>query len=236
MSTLKPPKTISRRHELREDQVVTAYARAYQYIDQNRTLIYGIIGAIVAVILLLVAWAWYQNRQAEAAQEHLGRILNVYERGDYREALDGTDGRLGLAAIADQYGRSPSGNLARFYAADAHFQLGELDQALEYFSRFSKDEDLLGASALAGEAAVFESRGEYRRAGDQYRRAAMHFESSASSPQYLLSAGRAYEQAGEFGRATEAYEMIAERFSDSPLAGNVDAYVARAEARRLAAQ
>jgi hypothetical protein len=95
MSTLKPPKSISRRQELREDRVVTAYARAYQYIDENRTLIYGIIGAIVAVILLLVAWSWYQSRQAEAAQEHLGRILHVYERGDFRQALDGIRRKAG---------------------------------------------------------------------------------------------------------------------------------------------
>lgn len=235
MSTLKPPKSLSRRQELREDRVVTAYARAYQYIDQNRTLIYGIIGAVVAVILLLVAWSWYQSRQAEQAQEHLGRILHIYERGDYRQALDGSDGRLGLTAIADDYGRSPAGNLARFYAANAHFRLGEYDEAQRYFSRFNKEDDLVGASAIEGEASIYEMRGEYRRAGDLYRRAAQHFESAASSPQYLLASGRAYEQAGDFNRAIESYQMIVDDFPDSPQAGNVDAYIARAEARRQAA-
>lgn len=234
MSTLKPPKSLSRRQELREDRVVTAYARTYQYIDQNRRLIYGIIGALVAVILLLIVWAWYQSRQADQAQEHLGRILQVYERGDYRQALDGTEGRLGLTAIADDYGRSSAGNLARFYAANAHFRLGEYDQAQEYFSRFSKSNDLLGASALEGEASVYEMRGEYRRAGDLYRRAANQFESVASSPQYLLASGRAYEQAGDFDRAVESYQMIVDDFPDAPQAGNVDAYIARAEARREA--
>jgi tetratricopeptide (TPR) repeat protein len=236
MSTLKPPKSISRRQELREDKVVTAYARAYQFADENRTMIYAAIAGIIVLILLIVGWVWYQNRQGEIAQDHLGRILTVYERGDYRQALDGTEARLGLRAIADDFGRTDAGNMARFYAADAHYQLGEYDQAREYFARFSKSDDLIGASALAGEAAIYESRGEFRRAGDLYRRAAQHYESAASSPQYFLSAGRAYEAAGEYDRARDAYQAIVDNFPESQLAANVDAYIARADARRHSVQ
>lgn len=236
MSTLNPPKSISRRHELREDKVITFYARAWQYFDQNRTLIYAILAGLVLLVLLLVGWIWYQNQQAQEAERHLGRIVPVYEAGDYEQALEGEDGRLGLVEIADEYGRTDAGNLARFYAADAYFKLGQYDRAQTYFSRFDKGDDILGASAIAGEAAALEAQGEHRRAADLYRRAALHHENSAISPQYLLSAGRAYEEAGDYERALDAYRTIPDRFEDAPLADNIDAYIARAEARQQTAQ
>ncbi len=236
MSTLNPPKSISRRHELREDTVVTAYARAWQYFDRNRTLVYGILAGIVVLVLLVIGWFWYQNVQGAEATEHLGRIVPLYEEGNYQQALDGSEDRLGLAAIADQYGSTDAGNLARFYAANAHFELGNFEEAQTYFSRFKKGDDLLGASAIAGEAASLEEQGEFRRAGDLYVRAARHLESAAASPQYLLDAGRVYEEAGEYGRAVEAYQMIADNYEDAPVVTNLDAFIARAEARRQAAQ
>src|SRR5690606_17436511 len=96
--------------------------------------------------------------------------------------------------IADEYGSTDAGNLARFYAADALFRLGEYDRALEYFRKYDEDDGLIGASAIAGEAAIRENKGEYEAAGDLYRRAALHYENELRSPEYLLQAARAYER------------------------------------------
>src|SRR5690554_5184374 len=197
MSTLNPPKSVSRRHELREETVVTAYARIWQFFDQNRTLVYGILAGIVVLIIAVAAWSWYQNQRDAEAQVHLGAILPLYEDGDFEAALEGGDGRMGLVAIIDDFGRTDAGNLARFYAADAYFKLGDYESARQHFSNFRKGDDVIGASAIAGEAAAVEMQGEHRRAADLYRRAALHFENPAVSPQYLLNAGRAYEEAGE---------------------------------------
>lgn len=236
MSTLNPPKTFSRRHELREDTVVTAYARAWQFFDRNRTLIYGILVAVVVLVLLMVGWIWRQNVRNNEAAEHLGRIVSLYEQGDYQQALDGSGGNLGLIAIADQYGSTDAGNLARFYAANAYFELGSYEEARAYFSDFKVGDDILGASAIAGEAAALEALGQYERAGELYRRAALHQEIPALSPQYLLDSGRAFEAAGDYDRAIESYRMIADNFEQASIAANIDAYIAGAEARRKIAQ
>lgn len=232
MSTLNPPKKISKKHELREDRVVTFYARAWQYFDQNRTLVYGILAGIVVIIVAAVGYVFYQSKQSERADELLGQIVSLYEQGSYQEALDGTGDRTGLLEIADEYGSTDAGNLAHFYAADALFQLGEYDRALEHFNDYDKSEDLIGASAIAGQAAVYENKGEYRRAADLYRRAALHFENELNSPQYLLNAGRSYELAGDFGEAQEVYEMIRDDYSESNLATNIEVYIARAAAKQ----
>lgn len=232
MSTLNPPKSISKKHELREDRVVTFYARAWEFIDQNRTLVYAALGALVLLTAAIVGYVVYQNSQEAEAEELLAQTIYLYEEGSYQQALDGTADRLGLLEIAEEYGGTQAGNLAHFYAADALFNLGEYDRALEHFEAFEKSEDFIGASAIAGEAAVYEERDEFARAADLYRRAAYHFENELTTPEYLLRAGRAYETAGSFDRAVEQYEAIQDEYPESNQASNIEVYIARAAAKQ----
>lgn len=232
MSTINPPKGISRKKELREDKVVTFYARAWEFFDQNRTLVYGALAGLVVLVLAVIGYVLYQNQQGEEAEQHLAQIIGIYEDGSFQEALDGTVDMLGLLEIADEYGRTRAGNLAHFYAADALYRLGEIDRALEHFRAFDAESDFIGASAVAGQAAVHEDREEFERAGELYRRAASLYENPLSTPQYLLSAGRAYELAGRYDDAREVYEEVRDEYPDSESAANIEAYIARAAAKQ----
>lgn len=234
MSALNPPRNISKRQELRQDTVVTFYAKAWDYFEHNRSVVFGALGALVVLVLLVVGYSVYQANQGEKAQEQLGGIVSVYEAGSYREALDGTAEQAGLLAIADDFGGTDAGNLAHFYAADALFRLGEYDAALEHFKAFDKEENFIGASAIAGEAAIYEIQGDFNRAADRYMDAATLYENDLRSPEYLLKAGRAYEEAGELNDAYEAYETIQETYPESAVAQEVDFYLARVAAKRSA--
>ena len=232
MSTLNAPKTISKRHELRQDQVVTVYARAVGFYEENRNLVYGVLAALVVVILLIAGYAWMQSNKQAEAQVELGAILPAYEAGNYVAALDGTETAAGLLAVADEYGSTDAGNLAHYYAADALFRLGRYDEALEHFQAFDKGNNLVSASAFAGEAAIYEIQGTFDRAGDYYKRAAEQFESAITAPDYLLRAGEAYEQAGAYGEAQAVYETIRDDYPESSIAGTIDFYLARVTAAR----
>jgi len=231
MSTLNPPKTISKRKELRQDKVVTVYAKAWDFFAENRMLVYGILAGLVVVVLAIVGYVLLQQQRAAEGQELLGSIVSVYEADDYENALNGTETAPGLLEIAEEYGGTDAGNLAHFYAADALFRLGRYDEALEHFEAFDKGEHLVGASAYAGEAAIYEQRGEFERAGDLFRRAALTFENAITTPQYLLNAGQAYEKASAYAEAREVYQRIKEDFPESNLASGMDFYLARVEAK-----
>lgn len=231
MSTLNPPKPITRRQELRQDKVVTVYAKAWAFFNDNRMLVYGILAGLVLVVLGIVGYVFMQAQRGEQAQVLLGNVIPVYEQGNYQAALDGIETGPGLLEIADEYGGSDAGNLAHYYAADALFRLGRYDEALDHFEEYEKAENLVGASALAGEAAIYEVKGDYERAGDLYRRAAYLFENEITSPEYLLQAGQAYEEAGAYDEALEAYETITADFPESSLASGIDFYTARVRAQ-----
>ena len=157
--------------------------------------------------------------------------MRTYEQGNYRAALDGTGDAMWLLAITDDDGSTQAGNLATYYAADALYRLGEFDRALELFQEFEATEDFIGASALAAQAAIYANRGEFERAASLYVDAAEQFPNSLTTPKYLMSAGKAYEETGNYAAAISAYQRIEDEYPESSQAQQVPRYIARAEAR-----
>jgi tetratricopeptide (TPR) repeat protein len=227
MSTLSPTRKVSRKHELREDRVVTFYARMLGLIENNKKAVYGLLAGVVVVLAMIFGFSYVQsNRNAEATQM-MAQAVSRYEQGDYAAAIDGDMSFTGLLEIADDYGSTKAGNLARFYAADALYRLGDVDRALPLFEAYDKGENYLGASALAGEAAIYESRGDHETAAERYRRAANIFVSKITSPNYLQKAAREFQLAGNPDSARDAYEQIRDDFPESSEAQNVDYYLAQ---------
>lgn len=232
MTALKTPEKTSRRKELRRNFFVELYARALLFYEDHRMVAQGVGVVLVALVLAIPGYIYYHQQQEEAANQHLGQILPVYEQNNYQQALDGTESAAGLLTIADDYSNTDAGNLAAFYAADALYQLGESDRALKYFQRFEKESDFFGASAYAAQAAIYENRGEFSRAGNLYKQAATQYKNKLTTPRYLLSAGQAYEEAGEYEAAIEAYQRIQEEYSDSDQATKAEQNLARVKVRQ----
>jgi len=147
MPMLKAPRKISRRQELRQDAVVSGFSKLESLYERYRTLLIGAAALLLIIIFAGIGYTFYRQNQGVKAADHLGAIVRLYEQGQYREALDGVEDKLGLLEIADRFGSTKDGNLANFYAADALFRLNEKEEASRYFRRFDKTEDFVGASA-----------------------------------------------------------------------------------------
>ena len=227
MSTLTPTRRVSRKHELREDRVVTFYARVLGLIENNRTVVYAVLGIIVLGLALFFGLSYMQSLKNTEAQDAMADAVQLYESGEYIQALDGDMFFAGLIEVADKYGSTRAGNLAHFYAADALFRSGDLERSLEYFRSFDKASNYIGASAYAGEAAIHETNGDHGQAADLYLRAANTFESAVTSPVYLTQSGRAYEAAGDLSSAQRIYETLKEDYPTSREGQNADFYLAR---------
>ncbi|MEM1094064.1 MAG: tetratricopeptide repeat protein [Bacteroidota bacterium] len=234
MSTLTPPSKISqkqKKQELREDAIVTTYARGLSFYDDYKNFI---IAAGVGVVLAIAGFfglSYMQAQNEAAAQAALAEAVRAYEAGNFQQALDGVNGALGLAGVADEYGSTDAGNLAAFYAADANFQLGNYDAALGYYEDFDAESNIVGASAIAGRADILMIQGEYAQAAGLYQRAASTYESDFTTPTYLVRAGEAHEAAGNYSAAVSAYETVLEDHADQASTLNVEVLLARAQAR-----
>ena len=232
MAQINPPKPFSahRTHnELREDQLQSAVAESSIFFEEHKTTIIAAIVGIAVLAAAILGWRVWQANKSVEGQQLLGSAIALYESGDYRSALDGTDTTPGLTEITDEFGGA-TGEQARFLAADAHFRLGEYDEALALFEDYDGD-GLLEASALAGQAAVYEQKGDNARAGDLYRRAASSFASPASTPRYYLDAARTFAAAGDAEAAEAALQSVIDDYEDTP-----EAVTAQTEMGRVAAQ
>ncbi|MGB3541867.1 tetratricopeptide repeat protein [Rubrivirga sp.] len=232
MAQINPPKSLTPAQSSDfGDDAALRVSRSQEFFEDNRNVIIGVIAALVLLAVAIVAWRTWQANRSTEAQELLGAILTEYEAGNYQAALDGTDTAPGLLEIADEYGSTSTGEQATFFAADALYQLGETDRALEMFEDYGGS-GLIGASALAGQAAIAEQNGDAATAAGLYERAATAFESPASTPGYLLDAARAFIAAGEADEASAALTSIVDDWAGTPEASTaaVELGAARAAA------
>lgn len=232
MTALKTPEKTSRRQELRQNILVDLYARLLLFYDEYKRVAQGLGVALLVLLLAIPGYIYYHQQQEQAANERLGKILPVYDQGNYQQALDGTGNRAGLLTIADEYSNTDAGNLAAFYAANSLYQLEEYDRALRYFQRYEKSGDFIGASAYAAQAAIQENRGAFERAGELYEQAAAQYSNKLTAPRFLLNAGQAYEEAGQYDTAVAAYQRIQDEYPDSDQATEAKRYMARAQVRQ----
>ncbi|HEX8386062.1 MAG TPA: tetratricopeptide repeat protein [Rubricoccaceae bacterium] len=231
MAQINPPKTYTatRHDSLREDGLQTAVAEGSVFFERHRTAIIATVVGLLALLAAVFGYRAYQESRSEEAQGLLGAVLNEYQAGNFQAALDGTGEAPGLLEIAETYGATATGQQATFLAADALYQLGKTDEALAMFEEYD-GEGLFEASALAGQASIYEQKGDAARAADLYEQAAAAYATPAAAPGYLLDAARAHAAAGHADQAQTALQTVLDDYEDAP-----EAQAAQVELGRTAA-
>lgn len=230
MAQINAPKPILTQRaapdDVAHDSLHTGFDRAQMWFEEHRTPVLAALAALVLLVAGVLGWQAWQNRRSAEGQRQLGAAVALFESGNFRGALDGTEGTPGLTEIAERYGRTATGQQARFLAANAHLQLGEADQALALYESYRGD-GLLAASALAAQAAILEGQGEHARAAALYQEAATDFESPATTPRFLLGAARAHAAAGDAEAAQAALQQVIDDYADTPEAQTAASEIGR---------
>jgi|ERR1041385_635195 tetratricopeptide (TPR) repeat protein len=230
---LTPKKKITKK-EIKQDGLISAYAQATSFYYENKKYISYAFTALL--IIVVGSFIYVNNRRAnnEKAAAEFAKVFPIYdaaatEARQYKVAIDGQPERgiMGLKAIVDNYGGTESGEIARFYLANAYFQLGQYDDALKNFDSFSGSNPLLEASAFAGMGGCYEVKGEYAKAASYFEKAANKVSNTINTPDYLNSAARCYGQSGEKEKALTLYKKIKKEYPTSSFARDADRYIAQ---------
>ncbi len=134
------------------------------------------------------------------------------ETPDYELALNGDDEGAGFLEVIEQYGSTPSGNLAKHYAGVCYLKGGDLEQAAAYLADYSAVKGLTGEIinaqnlGLQGDIAVAQE--DYTAAVALFEKAVKASENNLTAPLYLRKAGQAAQAAGDNAKALELYERI----------------------------
>lgn len=231
-------------HHAPADAPLTLADQAPFWFEQHKRTLLAALGGLLVLALLVAGFVWWRSQQADRAQEQVAESVRLFEEAQrlpadqsqqrrtlLERALRDENGRLGLKTVADDYGSTEAGNLAAFYTASALYDLGRGDEALRYFQEVDGAADYLGASALAGEAAVLENKGQHAEAAAKYVAAADRYPSDLFTPGYLLAAVRAYEAAGNVDAGRAALQRIRDDYPLTPEAADLDYLDGRLDAK-----
>lgn len=185
------------------------------FIENNKALVFGVVGLIVLVVAGIFGYRYYVNNQEEIAQNEMFQAIYYFESDSLGLALNGDGNNLGFVDIADEYSITDAGNLANFYAGTAYLKQGKYELAILYLEDFNADDLLVQSRAysLIGDAHM--ELGEYEDAASFYQKAASHKPTEEFTPTYLVKSAIAYEKANDLESAKSAYQTIVDDYSSS---------------------
>jgi len=189
--------------------------KAQNLFERNRTVILGVLGVLVAVVLGVVGWKYYTNEQDAEAQEAMFPAVNEWESDSLKKALKGDGANQGLTTIADEYGATKAGNLAAFYAGAAQLKQGKYDEAIDQLKNFSSSDLLVQARAYALLGDAYAEKKQYGEAIDAYKKAAEYKPNKFFTPGYLMKLAAAQEAANQPNDALDSYTQVVDKYPES---------------------
>lgn len=214
--------------------VESALNRTENWFEKNQKLLVIIFAAIVVVALLVIGYLKFiQEPKNQEALTELYKAEFAFAEDNFDLALNGIDGEYsGFAAIVEDYGRTPSGNAARYYAGVCCMRLGEYEDAINYLEGFDSDDPMIGpmAIALIGDANM--ELGNNDKAVKNYIKAADKADNEYLTPLFLIKAGNTYELIGNYQEALNVYNKVLDNYytvlerNDKT---NIEKYIKRAE-------
>jgi tetratricopeptide (TPR) repeat protein len=207
------------------------YSRTELFIERNKKpLTMGAVGLVAIVAGLLGYRNLYAEPRAKEAGAQMWKAEYYFEIDSLDKALNGDDQWPGFATIADEYGGTPSGDLAHMYMGAIFMRKGDFEQAISHYQEASPGDDMLRVLAVGNQGDALVELGRAEEAVDRFEKAASMVSNDFTTPLFLMKAGIVHQQAGRWDKAKRAYKRIVEEFPSSSEAVQARKYLGRAEA------
>ncbi|TDQ23799.1 tetratricopeptide repeat protein [Tenacibaculum caenipelagi] len=210
--------------------------KSEQWIEKNsKPLFYGLV-AIAALILMYLAYNKFiaEPTQKEASNE-LAYPRTFFEKANvstgaaadslYTLGLEGGDGKYGFVDIADKFSGTKAGNLANYYAGISYLKMKKYEEAIEYLSSFSSDDELLGPTALGAIGDAFADINQPKDALEYYEKAANKKDNQFTTPLFLFKAAQIAMDLKEYSKAEKLYTTIKEKYAETDQGRDIEKYI-----------
>lgn len=171
-------------------------------VKVNRKLITGIAVAVLAVIVLALAWYFVNQSGSKAADEAIGKA--DIEQNDsvalelYKQA-------------ADQGYKS--GNRAKLHVAINLYQQGKYEEALTYLEDASIDDEVIAAGTLTLAGDCYVNLEQYDNALNKFDKALSKADGNeVIAPVILIKQANVYRAQQNYAAEFEAYDAIVTKY------------------------
>ncbi|HPS64986.1 MAG TPA: tetratricopeptide repeat protein [Ignavibacteria bacterium] len=186
------------------------YTEAMSFYEKyQKQLLYGIIGLVV-VVFLVVLYAKNKSAKNEKAAAEMEMVTNIYYSGNFNMAINGdsTGTVKGLQYIVNEYGSTQNGQNAKVMLANSYEAIGDFANAEKYYNDFSGKSDFFKAAAKAGIAGIMENKKEYKEAAEQYLKASKVSEDVQNNDEFIYYAVKNYFYANDQKSVKETIDKL----------------------------
>lgn len=210
--------------------VTEALGKTEGFIVQNKKSLSIIFGAL---LLAVAGYLFYQKVYVAGKEKEAQTLLfhaEQYLKADsIKLAVNGDGNNPGLEEIADQYGVSPSGNLARYYLGMSYLKLKDYDNAIEALRSYDAKDDVTGSIVFGALGDAYFEKKEVEEAISFYKKAVSEKPNNFTTPVMMMKLAFAYESKGDYKEAKEVYTRLKKDYPSSTEGAQADKYIARAE-------
>ncbi len=207
------------------------YTKSEMFFDRHKTAVTGVVVAVLVIVGGLLGYRKFVSEpRAKEAQDMIWKAQYYFEIDSLDLALNGDGNFLGFTQVADEFGSTSTGNLAKFYIAVINHQKGNYEAALQYYKETSLGDDVLRVMAVGNQGDVLVDMGKPEEAGAQFMKAADLVKSDYTTPMFLMKAGIVYQQQQDWKNASKCFGRVATDYPGSPDATTARKYAARAKA------
>lgn len=214
------------------DNIENQVEKVQQYVDDNqKKLLIGGGAVLVIVAALVYVFAVYLPGQNLKAQKAIYMADFAFRKDSFDLALNGRTGGLvpfkGYAQIANDFGMTQTGKLAKYCAGVCCLHLKKFDEAKKYFDACSPNDPVVGAVHLSALGDAYTELGNFDEGIKYYEKAANFSKNDYYSPFFLLKTGLAYEHQKKNEEAKKCYEKIRDEYPRSEESREIEKYIAR---------
>jgi tetratricopeptide (TPR) repeat protein len=209
-------------------ELESALTRTEQFIEDNQKKITYIVGAIVVIVGIYLAFnRFYMQPKENEALSQMFMAENYFEKDSFNLAINGDGNYLGFLDIIDDYGLTKSANRAKYYAGISYLHLGQYEDAIDYLKKFKTDDLLLGPVKTGAIGDAMLELGNTDDALKQYKKAYSETDNILTTPIYKMKAAKLLESMNKLEEALKLYEEIKKDYPESAEGTTVDRYIAR---------
>ncbi len=208
--------------------IVDVKEHADELISGNQNLIFGVLVALAVLVGGIFAYNKFVKipKQAEAV-ELISQAQMQFEQDSFALALTNPGGgNPGFIEIVENYGNTPAGNVANYYAGVSYLHLGQFDAAIDYLKAFKPGGDVMPIVKYGAIGDAYAEKGDFETAISYYKKAATSDTNDLLTPYYLFKLGLLYQHQGNNEEALNYFKMIKEQYPTSKEAGTIDKYIA----------
>jgi predicted negative regulator of RcsB-dependent stress response len=201
---------LTRKEIKRPDQFVSYSVQLMEWAKGHiNYLLYGVLGIII-IVGLLVAWSFWQQQRRQEAEILLYQAVKMLNPDGSREASTSSQALTQFRRITTEYSTTPASAFAHWYLGHLYYDQGDFTAALAAYQqaqrRFSRHQDLfMPAIITLNIGYTQEISGLCDEAVGSFEQVV---QSSANwlHGEAFLGIGRCYEKKGAIAEAKATYD------------------------------